>query len=148
MKELKQLGAYGLVIENKKILLIKKNGGPYDGKLDLPGGTIEFCERPEDTLKRELLEEVGIKVETFELFDADSVSFDWQFKKDLLLKVHHIGLFYRVNSYMNSVKENVMIDEHNNDSLGAKFYDIAKLNKEKISKIVLLELEKLGYIIK
>ena len=46
MKEFKQLGSYGLVINDNKILLIKKSGGPYDGKLDLLGGTIEFCESP------------------------------------------------------------------------------------------------------
>ena len=40
MKEFKQLGAYGLIIKDGKILLIKKFGGPYDSKLDLPGGTI------------------------------------------------------------------------------------------------------------
>lgn len=42
MKELKHLGAYGLLIQNEKILLIKKATGPYQGKLDLPGGTIEI----------------------------------------------------------------------------------------------------------
>ena len=61
-KKYKQLGAYGLLINDDKILLIKKNGGPYDGKLDLPGGTIEFSETPTDALKRELQEEVGIFV--------------------------------------------------------------------------------------
>ena len=49
MKEYKQLGAYGIIIENNKILLVKKFGGPYNGLLDLPGGTIEFCEKPEAT---------------------------------------------------------------------------------------------------
>ena len=77
MKEFKQLEAYGLVINDNKILLIKKSRGPYDGKLDLPGGTIEFCERPEDALKREFLEEVGIEVSQCKLFDADSVAFEW-----------------------------------------------------------------------
>ena len=38
MKEYKQLGTYGLIIREDKILLIKKSGGPYDSKLDLPGG--------------------------------------------------------------------------------------------------------------
>ena len=47
MKEFKQLGAYALIIKDEQILLIKKCGGPDDGKLDLPGGTIEFGERPE-----------------------------------------------------------------------------------------------------
>ena len=74
MKEFKQLGAYGLIIKDGKILLIKKLGGPYDGKLDLPGGTIEFCERPEEALKRELMEEVGIEVVDYKLFDIKELS--------------------------------------------------------------------------
>lgn len=148
MKEFKQLGAYGLIIDNESILLVKKNGGPYDGKLDLPGGTIEFCEKPEDALKRELEEECGIEVKEFSLFDSDSVSFDWQFKKDLLLKVHHIGIFYKVKYYSNDIKKNIDIDTKNNDSLGADFYKISDLYKDDVSKIVLLELEKLGYVLK
>ena len=40
MKEIKHVGAYGLIVKDDKIVLIKKVGGPYDGKLDLPGGTI------------------------------------------------------------------------------------------------------------
>ena len=145
MKEYKQLGAYGLIIKDDKILLIKKNGGPYDGKLDLPGGTIEFCERPEETLKRELIEEVGIKIKDYKLFDADSVSFEWQFKEDVLVKVHHTGIFYQVFNYANEIKQNVKIDEVNDDSLGAEFYAIKDLTKDRLSAIAILELEKLGY---
>lgn len=144
-KEFKQLGAYGLVIRDGKILLIKKNGGPYNGKLDLPGGTIEFGEKPADTLKRELMEEVGIEVKDFELFDADSVFFDWQFKEDIIVQVHHMGIFFKVINYANDVQNSVEIDEQNNDSLGAEFYDINSLTKEQVSEIVSLELEKLGY---
>lgn len=148
MKEFKQLGAYGLVINDNKILLIKKSGGPYDGKLDLPGGTIEFCERPEDALKRELLEEVGIEVSECELFDADSVAFEWQFKEDILVKVHHTGIFYKVLNYENDIKKEVEINEVNDDSLGAEFYEIDSLSKDSLSAIALLELNKLGYEIK
>lgn len=148
MKEFKQLGAYGLVINDNKILLIKKSGGPYDGKLDLPGGTIEFCEKPEDALKRELLEEVGIEVSEYELFDANSVAFEWQFKEDILVKVHHTGIFYKVLNYKNDIKKEVKIDEVNDDSLGAEFYEIDSLSKDNLSAIALLELNKLGYEIK
>lgn len=148
MKEYKQLGAYGLIIENEKILLIKKSGGPYDGKLDLPGGTIEFCETPENALKRELNEEVGIEINEYELFDANSVSFEWQFKEDIIVKVHHTGIFYKVSSYNNEIKKQVEIDETNDDSLGAEFYDIQTLTKKDLSEIAIMELEKLGYLLK
>ena len=126
MKEHKHLGAYGLIIKDEKILLIKKHGGPYDGKLDLPGGTIEFCERPEDALKRELLEEVGIVVKDFKLFDANSISFEWKGKDDIFVKV----------------------DEINDDSLGADFYNINQLTENELSEIAILELTKLGYKLK
>ena len=145
MKEYKQLGAYGLVILDGRILLIKKSGGPYDKKLDLPGGTIEFCERPVETLKRELMEEVGIEVIDSELFDADSVSFEWQFKEDILVKVHHTGIFYKILNYKNEIKKELEVDEVNDDSLGADFYEIDKLSKDELSSIAILELEKLGY---
>lgn len=145
MKEYKQLGTYGILISEGKILLIKKANGPYANKLDLPGGTIEFCERPEDALKRELLEEVGIEVLNYELFDADSVSFQWDFKEDTLIKVHHTGIFYKILDYKNDIKKEMKVDDINDDSLGADFYDINKLSKEELSQIAILELEKLGY---
>lgn len=67
MKEHKHLGVYGLLIKDGKILLIKKCTGPYDGKLDLPGGTMKFGERPFETLRREFLEETGIEILDFSL---------------------------------------------------------------------------------
>ena len=145
MKDYKQLGSYGLIRQDKKILLIKKVSGPYDGKLDLPGGTIEFGETPEDALKREILEETGLEIKKYSLIDADSVCFNWQYKEDVILQVHHIGIFYEITDYKGNIKDDILIDEQNDDSLGASFYDIDKLNKNDLSKIAILELEKLGY---
>lgn len=148
MKEYRQFGTYGLILKDNKILLIKKYGGPYNGKLDLPGGTIEFCERPEETLKRELQEEVGIDVQEYNLFDVDSVAFEWKFKEDTIVKVHHTGVFYIIKKYSNNIQKEVIIDEKNDDSLGADFYDISELSKNDLSKIAIMELEKLGYKLK
>jgi len=39
------VGAYGILIKDGKILLIKKSRGAYKGMYDLPGGGIEFGER-------------------------------------------------------------------------------------------------------
>lgn len=145
MKEYKQLGAYALILKDDKILLIKKKTGPYDGKLDLPGGTIEFGERPEDALKRELKEEVGIDVIGYELFDADSVFFEWQYQEDILVKVHHTGIFYKVKAYVGNINKEVEITEVNDDSMGADFYEIDKLDRDELSAIAIMELEKIGY---
>lgn len=145
MKEYKHLGAYAIIEKDDKIVLINKFGGPYDGKLDLPGGTIEFGERPHETLKRELKEEIGISVNEFELIDADSVSFDWNYKGEII-KVHHIAMFYKVNEYTGEIQNDVLIDEVNDDSKGADFFEYDKLNKDNLSEIAYLQLKKLNKI--
>lgn len=147
MKQFKHLGAYGLIIKNDKIVLIKKVGGPYNGKLDLPGGTIEWGETPDETLKRELNEEVGIEVIDYKLFDANSVTFEW-IHKEQLEKGHHIGIFYKVLSYKDEILEKINIDKQNDDSMGAKYYEINKLSKSELSDIAILEIESLGYKLK
>ena len=140
-KEYRQLGAYGLLIKDNKILLIKKKTGPYDGLLDLPGGTIEFKESPLEALKREFREEVGINVIEAHLFDANSVLFDWKYNEDTI-KVHHIGIFYTVLDYDGDILKENIVDEINDDSLGAEFYDIDKLKESDVSKIAWMEIER------
>ena len=143
----KHIGVYGLILKDDEIVLIKKKTGPYDGKLDLPGGGFLFGERPVETLKRELKEEVGIDVIDYELYDTDSVRVDWTWN-DKKVKGHHIGIFYRIQSYNNEILKEVSITEQNDDSLGADFYKISDLSKNDLSLIAIIELEKLGYKLK
>ena len=148
LKEHKHLGCYGLLIEDNKILLIKKKTGPYDGLLDLPGGSLEFCEPPEVALKREFMEETELDITKYELYDANSVKVEWKYDTDTNIMVHHVGIFYKILDYKNEIKKNINIDSKNDDSLGAEFYEISKLKKEEVSAITLLELQKLGYSLK
>lgn len=143
LKEHRHLGVYGLIIEDDKILLIKKANGPYKGKLDLPGGSIEFGEKPEDTLKREIAEETGIMIDKYTLFDANSV-----INLYLNIKEQHMGIFYKILSYKGDIKKEINLDNNNDDSLGSEFYIVNDLKKEQLSKIAILELEKLGYNLK
>lgn len=147
MKQIKHLGSYGLILDNDRIVLIDKVGGPYNGKLDLPGGTIEFGETPEQSLIRELEEEIGIKVIDYELFDGNSIVQEWTHKEELE-QIHHIGFFYKINKYENEIKSDVSITDINDDSKGAKFYNINELLKSKLSSIAIIEIEKLGYKLK
>ena len=54
--------ASGLIVQGNKILLGKRAHEPEKDKWDIPGGFLEAGEHPEDGLRRELMEEVGIKV--------------------------------------------------------------------------------------
>ena len=58
------------VIEKDGKILIarRKRGGSHAGKWEFPGGKLEPGETPEDCLKRELREELGIETEVGPLF--------------------------------------------------------------------------------
>ena len=147
MKSRSHYGVYGLVIENNKILFVDKVGGPYDGKLDLPGGGPKEGESKEETLRREFLEETGLIVEDFTLYDEDTVVFDFEYEGKMI-RHSHKGTYYIINKYNGTVQNKVELDQYNNDSLGAKFYNISELKEENLSKIAIMELKKLGYLSK
>ena len=55
-------GVYGIIRKNNQILVIRKARGPYTGLYDLPGGTPENDETPEETVVREIKEETNCEV--------------------------------------------------------------------------------------
>ena len=138
MKEWRHLGAYGLIVNDGKIALIRKSRGAYTGKLDVPGGTIEHTERPEVTLVREIKEELNADVKDFRLFDAESVVVDWNYDGEDL-NMHHLGIFYIVTLMDNKLKS----DGDGLDSLGANWYPINDLKEEDVSPLVWIEINKL-----
>ena len=57
--------SHGLLIEAGRVLLLKRASGRYlGGQWDIPGGTVEQNESPEQAAKRECLEETGIAART------------------------------------------------------------------------------------
>jgi 8-oxo-dGTP diphosphatase len=65
------LVAAGVVIEKGRVLLAqRKRGAHLAGKWELPGGKVEPGEDPRVTVRRELLEELGIEVVAGEVLDV------------------------------------------------------------------------------
>jgi len=52
----------GVLIENNKVLLVKRDIEPFKNFWVLPGGHVECGERVEEALIREMKEELGIEV--------------------------------------------------------------------------------------
>lgn len=62
------------IIHNDKnqILLIKRKNNPFENHLSLPGGFINYGEKVEDALKREVKEEVSLNIEPLEILGVYS----------------------------------------------------------------------------
>ena len=52
----------GVIVEKGKILLVRRNIEPFKGYWVLPGGHVEYGERVEDAIAREMKEELGVSV--------------------------------------------------------------------------------------
>ena len=144
MKTKKQyVGSYGVILEDNKIVLIKKGRGGYKGKLDLPGGGIEDNENPVAALKREIDEEVGTIVTDYQLIDAVANKFTWLMEENIFEELHHIGIIY-----LAKIQGNIKREADGHDSLGSEWYKIDELEKENLTPFAIMALEKLGYKLK
>lgn len=56
------MGVGGVVIRDRRVLLIRRGGPPLEGEWSLPGGMLELSETLEEGVLRELLEETGMQV--------------------------------------------------------------------------------------
>lgn len=78
IRRLARPAAYGLIFDDQRLLLcrIAKSVVGSAGKWTLPGGGLEFGERPEDGLVREVFEETGLHVTVGQLASVESCVID------------------------------------------------------------------------
>lgn len=125
----KHIGVYGILIKDNHIALVKKACGGYKGKLDLPGGGMEYGEQALMTLNRELMEEAGVDVLEATLIDVITTTIKWQMTDNKIEDLYHIGIIYSINSFTNELKS----EPDGIDSLGADWYNLADLREIELS---------------
>ncbi len=57
------VGVGAIILRRGRVLLVRRGKPPSKGLWSLPGGALEAGERLEDGVRREVLEETGLKVE-------------------------------------------------------------------------------------
>lgn len=97
-KKISRTGVYGVVIDEGKILTVRQKRGPYTGKLDFPGGGIEFGESVEFALRREFAEEVGMEFDSMQLIDnlTATVEVPGTLSSESY-RFFQVGMIYQVN---------------------------------------------------
>jgi len=103
----------GVIIKNKKILLIRRKNEPFKGKWALPGGFVSYGERVEDAVVREVKEETGLDTKIQRLLGVYSDP-----ERDP--RGHTVSI-----AYLLSPKEGA--PKGGDDALEARFFDINDL---------------------
>jgi 8-oxo-dGTP diphosphatase len=103
----------GVILENGEILLIKRKGEPFKGKWALPGGFVEYNEKVEDAVIREIREETGVNAEIKELVGVYSDP-----KRDP--RGHTVSIVFLLNVISGEIK-------CGDDACNAKFFNLKKL---------------------
>jgi 8-oxo-dGTP diphosphatase len=95
VERFQRVAAYGIARDGDLVLLSRLSRSPHQGRWTLPGGGLEFGERPADAVVREVHEETGLHVRVEELLDADAEL--WSFRRDGgRREAHAVRFAYRV----------------------------------------------------
>lgn len=124
-----RIGVYGVAKKGTKVLLITQEEGPYAGRLDFPGGGIEFGETISQTLHREFLEEVGIRINSMHLLENLTALLKVPASGDqVAYTFHRIGLIYSVSDFQ--------VDSQQKGSLKHDWVDIESLQENSVTPFV------------
>lgn len=133
---LKHFGVYGICIRNKHLLCIKKNGGPYHGRYDLPGGTLKEGESLLVALKREIKEETGYNIAKIRNNQLCDVFVELNKSETL----HHVFGLYDIELSINASHDSIdpiLENKEKNDSNGIEWVSLDDISIANSSPLIL-----------
>ncbi|MCR8632174.1 NUDIX hydrolase [Paenibacillus radicis (ex Xue et al. 2023)] len=136
----RHLGAYGICIYEEKLLVIQKGSGPYIGRYDLPGGTVEANESLTEALKREFIEEAGINVGIKRNVGVCDYLIPYELPKRGTSHIHHVAVLYLVH-YIDGMLTMNPDQFEGQDSLGALWVSINDIGATNSSPLVIQVIE-------
>lgn len=95
--------ATAVIIRDNKILVLERNEEPFKGQWDLPGGYMQEGETPEETLRRELTEELGVKDMILTKIGDFPGTAPWKDKDQPILS----------HAYLVSFKDEIVLNDEN-----------------------------------
>lgn len=131
------VGVGAIIVQDGKILIVRRGSEPGKGKWSVPGGLVELGETVEQAVVREVREECGLDVEVDKLIDiVDSMTFD----KNGRLKYHFIILDFFVKIKGGKLRPGddakealwVPLEEVENYDLTKTFKEFLERNMEKL----------------
>ena len=73
------IGVGAAIVDRDRVLLVRRATEPLKGEWSVPGGMLELGEKLRDGVRREVLEETGLQVESGDVLDVfDSIFCDEQ----------------------------------------------------------------------
>jgi len=134
------VGIGAVIVQNGKILLVKRGSEPGKGKWSIPGGLVELGEKLERTVIREVKEETNLDVEVIRLIDAvDNVVYDSNRK----LRFHFVILDYLTQFKGGTLQSSsdvidtkwVRIEDAEDYDLTKTFREFLKRNRDELKKL-------------
>ena len=84
------VGVGGVVVDNGRVVIVKRAHEPRKGEWSLPGGTVELGETLVEAARREIKEETGLDVEVGEVLEV----FDRVHRLDGRIQYHFVIVDY------------------------------------------------------
>ncbi|MEM0445399.1 MAG: NUDIX hydrolase [Nitrososphaerota archaeon] len=83
--------ASALVKRGEGVLLVKRGSMPAKGKWALPGGSVKWGEPIRETVRREVFEETGVRIEVSDLVDVVDVIV----RSEAEVQYHYVVICFR-----------------------------------------------------